>query len=414
MKQLLLLVAFILVAAVSFLFSPPPLSQDEFWGQYVKLGAHTGFVLNGDSYGYIEAAEQPSRLLQPREIRQSRPLYVLLGTALGTPLQAVLPKVLPPNSVAPYLFQEVPIPLDSLIGFYPAFVLLNFVMLLAALWLFARLYQPLTSGRGQPLVMWGLVGFMASSPITKAFFWTAHQQMFAFFTPLFCLWLLYYLRQQKPRSGFWLALAFGAGWLPLLYGNFVLVLPTLLYALWQQRARRWPSRHEVLLALAVVVLFLLPTLGWIGLLKLRGVTYYNHEMERFRQLVWVLDAAKGTWGEFWAEVASNLLEFLNTLWIIAAFAAAVGLLWLATRRLRPRPAFPPLVPDAVFLMVLFGAFLFALGYYPPRLTFTLQPLLLCLAAALLAYLPGRWQSATVLLALLGWHAYNVLSYGPFS
>lgn len=414
MKQLLLYAALLLVAALSFLFSPPPQTQDEFWGQYVRLSEHTGFVLNGDSYGYIEAAQHPGHLLRQNEERQSRPLYVLLGAVLGTPLHAILPRVLAPEVVASYLFQPPPIPVDALLGFYPAFVLLNFGMLLAALWLFAQLYGPLTAGRGKPLVLLCLLGFIASSPITKAFFWTAHQQMFTFFTPLFCLWLLHRIRQGQPSGRQWLMLALSAGVLPLLYGNFVLVLPTLLFAFWKQRAGRWFNGDELLLAMGMSFLFVVPTFGWIGLLKLRGVTYYNHEVERYRQLVWVLDAAKGPWAEFATEAGNNMLEFFSTLKGVAFFGVAVLLLWLSARRRVPQTTLPPLVSDTVFLLALYSTFFLVLGYYAPRLTFTLQPLLLCLAAAFLAQLPGRWQPAALLLAVLSWHSYNVLSYGPFS
>ncbi|MBC8085292.1 MAG: hypothetical protein H7Z21_19005, partial [Hymenobacter sp.] len=91
MKQALFCAALILAAALSFLFSPPPQTPDEFWGLYIPLGERAGFILNKDSYGYIQAAEEPGRLLRQSEERQSRPLYVLLGTAVGYPLRAVLP-----------------------------------------------------------------------------------------------------------------------------------------------------------------------------------------------------------------------------------------------------------------------------------------------------------------------------------
>lgn len=407
LKRVLLLASLILAAALSFLFSPPPSSPDEFWGLYVPLGEQAGFILNKDSYGYIEAAEQPGRLLRQNEERQSRPLYVLLGTAVGYPLRAVLPHFIDEVAVRAAVGPEVPLSDRALIGFYPAFVLLNFGVLLAALWLFVRLYPALTNGAGSPLVLGGLLVFLASSPIVKAFFWTAHQQMFCFFTPLFCLWLLHRLRQRPPRPAQWLGAALVLGVLPLLYGNFVLVLPTLLWAQWRQ-----PGRFPLSRAVGTVALFLLPTLGWLLLLKLRGVTYYNHEVVRYRQLVWLLDAAEATPAEFWAEVQSKLLEFLGTLRAVGLLLVAVPLLWLAARR--PRQPYPPLVTDVWFLLALFGAFLAALGYYNERLTFTLQPLLLCLAAAALARLPGPAPRVAVLVAALGWHLYQVLSYGPFS
>jgi len=411
MKNTLLLTALILSVAVSFLFSPAPLTPDEFWGRYVRTGEKTGFVLNGDSYGYIQSAEHPDRLLQQNEERQSRPLYVLLGTAVGYPLRAVLPSVVPEADVAWVVGPDLPIPIRSLIGFYPAFVLLNFVVLLAALALFVRLYQSLTGTVPDRIVLSCLLVFLVSSPILKAFFWTAHQQMFCFFTPLFCLALLRYLRWHQFSTGQWLRAALVLGVLPLLYGNFVLVLPTLFYALWRPSTRK-VGFAWLLLALGVTVLFLLPTAGWVLLLKLNGVTYYNHEMARFHQLVWIVEGLQGSPVEFWTEVKSNFFEFLSTLSGIQVLLVATPLLWLYSWKRGKKH--PPLVADALFLLLLFAGFLLVLGYYNERLTFTLQPLLLCLAAAALPRFRLSWQRLGLLVSAISWHLYQVLSYGPFS
>ncbi|MBD2714308.1 hypothetical protein KBK19_04600 [Microvirga sp. STR05] len=415
-----MLTALILGSALSFLFSPPPQTSDEFWGLYIPLGEQTGFILNKDSYGYIQAAEEPGRLLQQNEERQSRPLYVLLGTALGYPLWAVLPSLVDEASVRAAVGPDVPLSDRALIGFYPAFVLLNFGVLLAALLLFARLYSPLTNGTGNLLTLGCLLVFLVSNPIVKAFFWTAHQQMFCFFTPLFCLWLLERFRQRPARPVRpvqWLGWALATGLLPLVYGNFVLVLPVLLYALWRQSGQRWTQKQMWSLAAGTVLLFLLPTVSWILLLKLRGVTYYNHEMARYHQLVWLAEAAQTSPAEFLTTVGQKLLEFAGTLSGLIGWLLAVPLLWLAARK-RRQPV-GPVVADAMFLLLLFGAFLAVLGYYNERLTFTLQPLLLCLSATALARLqePGQRSCLVVtglVVTVLAWHAYQVLSYGPFS
>ncbi|QNH62808.1 hypothetical protein [Hymenobacter sediminicola] len=411
-RRILVLTVLILGSALSFLFSPPPQTPDEFWGLYIPLGEQAGFILNKDSYGYIQAAEEPGRLLQQNEERQSRPLYVLLGTALGYPLRAVLPILVDEASVRAAVGPDVPLSDRALIGFYPAFVLLNFGVLLTSLLLFVRLYSPLTKGTGNLLTLGCLLVFLVSNPIVKAFFWTAHQQMFCFFTPLFCLWLLERFRQRPPRPVQWLGWALATGLLPLVYGNFVLVLPVLLYALGRQSGQRWPRKQMWSLAAGTVLLFLLPTVGWILLLKLRGVTYYNHEMARYHQLVWLAEAAQTSPAEFLTTVGQKLLEFAGTLSGLVGWLLAVPLLWLAARR--RRQPMTPVVADAVFLLLLFGAFLAALGYYNERLTFTLQPLLLCLSAAALAHLQGLGQRIGLVVTVLAWHTYQVLSYGPFS
>jgi len=219
-------------------------------------------------------------------------------------------------------------------------------------------------------------------------------------------------RRQHPPPRQWLWRALLTGGLPLLYGNFVLVLPVLLYALWQQLGRRWPRRREWLLGFGIMALFLLPTISWILVLKLRGVTYYNHEVVRYRQLVWLLDAVQTTPGEFLDTVGNKALEFVNTLRGIWVLLVAVPLLWLVAGRRTGKLI--PLVKDAPVLLALFAGFLLALGYYNERLTFTLQPLLLFLGVAALARLRLPAQGILLLIAALGWHAYQVLSYGPFS
>jgi hypothetical protein len=133
---------------------------------------------------------------------------------------------------------------------------------------------------------------------------------------------------------------------------------------------------------------------------------------RYRQLVWLLDAVQTTPGEFLDTVASKALEFVNKLRGIWVLLVAVPLLWLVAGRRTGKLI--PLVKDALVLLALFAGSLLVLGYYNERLTFTLQPLLLFLGAAALARLRLPAQGILLLIAALGWHAYQVLSYGPFS
>ena len=79
------LLALLLAAVLSFWLSPAPQGQPdvEYWGHYARVAPGLGFVVNHDSYGYLEVAQDPSRLLRPQEVRQSRPLYALLGAAVG-------------------------------------------------------------------------------------------------------------------------------------------------------------------------------------------------------------------------------------------------------------------------------------------------------------------------------------------
>lgn len=406
MKSAFVLVALLLLGCFSCLFSPPPTGgADEFWGYYNALNPQMGFVVNGDAYDYVADAQRPGLLLAPRQVRQSRPLYIVAGAVAGRVLRPVA-GLLPAGFYQAVLPAQTP----TFLQFYAGYVGLNFAVLLGSLLLFRRLYRQFAGERGDRLVFYGLAVFLISNQITKAFFWTAHQQMFTFFTPLFCLALVLYL-QRRPLRQFQLAgLALGLGLLPLVYGNFVLCLPCLWYGglRWQDTpVGRLPGQ-----VLLLGLLFMLPTLGWIGILHLHGVAYYNHEAERFRQLVWVLDYWQISPGAFGAKLWENLLTFLANLPAIAPFLIVAGLLALVPRRPLGSPT-----ADRTALALVFGLFFvfFALlGYYPARLTYCLVPLLLCFIASRLPLLPRWAQRTAVLLSAVSWHLYTVLSYGPFS
>ena len=409
MQKFLVLTGLLLLACVSFFFSPAPTGRpdEEYWGTYAQMNPYMGFVINGDTREYIADAREPARLLQEKEVRQSRPLYILLGSGLGYALQPVLSGV----NVADVWGGIAAESLDFL-GFYVGYVLLNFVVLLASFYLFIRISELLAEGRADKIVLYGLGWFLVSNPITKAFFWTAHQQMFAFFTPLLYIYGLLRYRMVvlswRQRIGW----ALGLGLLALTYGNFVLGLPCLLYQLLTHRAGRSTA---VLLGqlLAVVFCFMLPTFAWIGLLKLQGVTYYNQEAVRFHQFTWVLDAWRESPQTFFSTLGTNLMKFLTNLHTIELFLIAVVLLgglqlWRGVKA--PTGAWSVLS----FVFLLFFAFYALMGYYPERLTFTLVPILLCMLALLLQRQSLPYQRPVLLLAALGWHLYVVLSYGPFS
>lgn len=86
------LLALLLAVSLSFWLAAAPQEQPDvdYWGHYARVGPGLGFVVNHDSYGYLAVAEQPRQLLQPQEVRQSRPRYALLGAAVGYPLTAEL------------------------------------------------------------------------------------------------------------------------------------------------------------------------------------------------------------------------------------------------------------------------------------------------------------------------------------
>jgi hypothetical protein len=261
---------------------------------------------------------------------------------------------------------------------------------------------------------------LVANPVTKAFFWTAHQQMFTFLVPLFCLALAIRLRQRvKPGWKTLSSLSVALGLLPLVYGSFVLAWPALVFGLWRPVAAgaegsRWRILAEWLVS---AVLFALPTLLWIGLLRLHGTMYYNYEADRFHQLVWLWEARQHSASAFGGLLFNKLGQYLSSLQLLWGWLLVAGGLYLATRQRLggAGPLLPPVAGPALgWVAGCFVLFFALLGYYPERLAYALLPPLLCLLAALLPRWPRRYAQPLALAIAGGWHLYVLLSYGPFS
>jgi hypothetical protein len=420
------LAVLMLVGCLSFWLSPPPQGQPdvEYWGHYAKVGPGLGFIVNHDSYGYLAVAQHPSKLLMPKEVRQSRPLYALLGAAVGYPLLGVLR--LAGRLDLPQFWPE-----DELFySFYSGYVLLNALILLGSLLLLRHLFEHFTAWRGEQWQFFALAWVLVANPIIKMFFWTAHQQMLAFFVPLFCLALALWLVRRSALSWVELVgLALGLGFLPLLYGSFVLAWPALAYGLIGRAASKVSATSlppaaapgwlgmlgQVGLSLG---LFAVPTLLWIALLRSQGTTYYNYEAVRWHQIVWLFEARHLPLPAFASLVRDKLAEYIGSWQLMRWWLLVGGALYVASRwRYASRAgALLPTGTGRALAWVTGCCVLFfgLLGYYPERLTYTLLPLVLCLLAALLPRWPSRYARPVALAVAAGWHLYVLLSYGPFS
>ncbi|RSK51107.1 hypothetical protein EI291_01975 [Hymenobacter rigui] len=403
--------AFILSLTLSFWFSPAPRTEAEYCGTYLHLAPWAGFTANCDGFVYMEDARHPAHLLEPCEVRQSRPLFVLLGTAVGYPCTWVVQGLQASGLLPARVMQKLPAKYQPLLGFYLGYVLLNYAVLLAALLLFRHLYYRVTNGLGSLGVLWALLVFLVSNQVTKAFFWTVHQQMFTFLVPLVLVYLVLQLRGSAQWRAWLPGLAVLGGLLSLVYGSFVLVLPVLLYGLCQQRRHPWP----VVVGRAIVVglMFAAPTLIWIGILKLQGVSYYNHEAAAYGQVVWLQAIWQQPFPEFLQLLSTNISKFLQTLPAIEVFvvAALISVDW-AIRKQKKLPEPMLLLLGVVLLLLIFLA---GLGYYKERLTWMLVPILLLVVVVVM---PGtrasRWPVWVLLLMACAWHVMQVVSYGPFS
>lgn len=394
----------IVVVAVSFLFSPQPKVENDYCGQYIHLGAHAGFVFNCDAADYCMNAANPARMLGDTAVRQSRPLFVLLATAVGHPLQWLT------NQLDLPFFKSMGEEAAMYIGFYMGYVLINFLTILLSLLFFESIAVHLGGGT---INKWLLLAFqitLVSNEVTKAFFWTAHQQFFSLLTPLITIWLALRISARKTTLAQMASLSFICGMLMLLYGNFLTMFGTLMIVAYLSD-RRFHLPH----LLKNIVLFLLPTALWVAYCVYLNGHYYNHEVERFRQLVWMQDAMSVSAGNFFSVLWNNIQAYFSSFGEMYIFiiAAMISGLYLSKKKelLKDVSALRVMAISGLVLILFF----MILGFYEERLTYTLLPVCLCIVYFATSRVKLLQKNATVFIVLaVAWHLYNVLSYGPFS
>ncbi len=164
-----------------------------------------------------------------------------------------------------------------------------------------------------------MLSLLISNVVTRLFFWTPHQQLFNILTPLLCVYFAARIASgQMPYRALCLA-ALAAGLLLLVYGNLLLVLPVLLAGVVVpegSEARSSSVLPRVARVLLLVVVFVAPLLVWIGIVRLFGVTFYNHELVFYRQFIWLLDGVRMPLSAFAFKLASNSYHYAQTMGVL--------------------------------------------------------------------------------------------------
>lgn len=396
----------ITVTTGSFLFSHRPGPEIYKPENYISINKYMGFYVNCDADLYINLSQSPQLLLKDKEPRQSRPLFVLAGWLVGTPLQFFLEK-----SGLSGNFQR------NLRGYYLGYVLLNFIILFISFVLFKKICDHYACCNANNLVLYALMIFLASNSVTKSYFWTAHQQMFVFLTPLLCLFLIIKLPQKNHSLLRLSGISFLLGTLTLAYGSFLLCLPCLLYAAFMVN-KKYRGINNLLKIALISVIFVIPTLLWMLILKLNGVNYYNHEADQYRQFVWIIDSLKVSPLFFLKTALGKLYLFFLTFRGLAFFLVLFLALFFAGQLMYPQNKneySKKKVSGILFTMAMVFLFFLCMGYYQIRLTFTLVPLLFCLIFIWANRLQKKFKPLEPLLLItaLAWHIYQTVSYGPF-
>jgi hypothetical protein len=404
-----------------FLFSNRP--PDDYCGKYVSLGEHAGFPLNCDSYDYAATAENPEKLFEPNSIRQSRPVYVILAFTFGHLLSPAT-QLMPLKALSDQ---------DELLGkpIYWGFMTLNFLFLLCAVLIFDEIADIVSGGTLPQFIKFTLSVFLASNIIIKTSFWSAHQQMLAIFVPLLCVYLaLRVALSSKLDLRRVYLVAFCGGLSLITYGNFLVLFPMVLLALAVQLFRSRTSTIQRTLAafVPVIILFVTPVITWSAILISKNGRVYNHEIEVYRQFVWVKDKLSVSFGDFWEQ----FLVFSSIYWVSiyrTVLAFIIGLFLLKLIRLAgwrrsgsgQLPANYSLARNLIAaVFALYFVFFWFMGYYSERITYTLVPVVLCLIALELSVFAVRgmkWTSRILYVLLITlsliWVYNGVTTFEPY-
>ncbi len=408
--------------SVAWLFSPRPLETEPYCGNYRVLNRYMGYVWNCDSNGFVRLAREPGRLLRPGEVRQARPLFVVVAAVLGHSFEGAL-SVIKAGLGITREFAFLP--------YYAAFLALNGFLLGSSVWLFHRLLK----SQGVPTdIIWPLAIFLIANNLTKPGFWTAHQYLFTLFTPIVLVAVVQALvGSANVRQAAWPLAGFLGGVMTLAYGSFAVALPVLVLAC-VISARRTPGvtlTRATLLGLSVFVAFVLPPLAWVRIVTSVTGAFYHHEIGNFRQVVWLEDTRQLGFLPFASEVSARLLDYLRTFGSpdILVFIVAAVVLWAWRRRdggqllsvigtslWQGTLTFRGVI--GLVLVALLVA-LWVLGFYHTRLTFSLVPLLLLSIGLdldrLVREIPRLERPLYLALALIGvgWTVVHITKYGPF-
>ncbi len=334
----------------------------------IHLNGAMGIVWNCDSSLFQEVSAHPGKLLEENHPRQARPTYALVG----------------------WLLVQTVGRFSGLFGLgdwqgedarpYVSLVLLNVLVLIAATALFIRILLPL----GTPWLLAAVLTVpVAYNHVTVEWTLTPHQQIFAMLVPVVTVLVTRRALLAPPSWRTALGWGLAVGLAANAYGSWLIAVPVVALALWL--ASR--DRPGVVRAGAFVGGAAAPLLAWMLVCKIVAGSYYNHEAVFYRQFVWILDAAGQGPGELWEHLSSYTLLWVRSLlgtrelWLAGAVLGA-GVVVAVLRRVSLWPETPE-GRATLWAVGVSGivslAFLWAIGYYTPRLSITVLPLVLVAA-----------------------------------
>ena len=361
----------------------------------VHLPGPFGISLNCDSPEFMRLAQHPDALLEPLNTRQSRPGLIAAAALLSwalSPLQSLADTLgirarrhdIAPQRIANALAEDIPA--------YVAYIILNFATILAAFYLLRRICAPWSDDGTAALVILTAVGFLlTTNDVVKTFMWSPHTELFNILVPVFALYASMRANAGallEHRFAIWIGIITGLG--GTAYPLFVIVLPCvavcgLLFAATDGTRKTWIGSAVNFILLSV--LSLAPEALWAGFVLLKTGAFYQHEMVRYNEVTWMLDAwhrSAGTLAAIWWDKFEHLLQFAA----LQAIPLLTVLLVVAALTIKKRSAdhdasrsLWSLVLTALLVDAVTAVFYTCVGLIVPRLAYALIPALIVVAAA---------------------------------
>jgi hypothetical protein len=342
------------------------------------------YLVNGDSVEFMQLAHHPDLILRSGSFRQSRPGYVALSALftrlLGSPAQHL--------------------GLDRLFGqsdsaYFPL-ILMSATLLAAAALLLVLLLRRLGT---PPIIIPALTLLLVVNHLTKLFFWTPHEQTFAFLVPLATITLAAWIMRTQPGLHRVAVVGLVVGVAALTYGSFVITAAVCSVVLLLRGRNGWRP------AGILWVMFVLPQVVWIAVCKIVTGAYYSGEVNGYREFVWLRDAVGHGPGAALAAVQANAVLTARALLSTTGLLLLL-LLVLVTIAIVAGIRLAPVTPDERQILIATGltivissVFAFGVGVGIWRVVYhVLPPVLLLIgwiSAKLVASPTLRWR-ATVL------------------
>lgn len=388
MKKTLILLSLILIPNLFFtFFIRPENSPYEYDYKFIKLNKHMGIIASLDAFDFIGAAIKPSYLLEPSYFRQSRPLYVLIGSALGYsvfygtyPLHPLFNKILK-KSVS---LKNNDVEKEKGIlyfCFYAGYVLFNILILLTSLYLFEKILKSFNytwpNGQGLYLLMLFL---LTANGETKYFLFTPHQQLFSILIPLLSIYISLTFNKLAKKFALLTFITFLSGIALLVYGNCLLLFGTIGFMYLYTELKKESSVLKKIAPdlIKLTLAFALPTIIWMAVLSLNHVTFYSAEMAQYRQLIWIIDGIKVSPFYLHTQLGINAYQFMQTFGVLffPSSILIISVLFIFFQH----GTIPYLQDENIripaLISIIYLLFFLLLGFYADRLTFGLTPFLI--------------------------------------